>query len=158
MRSKYKVDVSKKAKQNRTVFDDHLQKTFQFASNIEMKFYTDVLLPLYQNGTIVDYQLQKKYLLQESFRRKDGSLVRKIEYVSDYWIKYSDGKERVIDTKGAGLLVDPVAKLKRKLFEYKYPDVDFCWLTWSKKTGWINWDDFVKLKKQEKKEKQRGIK
>lgn len=158
MRSKYKVDTSNKAKKSRTVFDEHLQKTFQFASNIEKKYYTDCLLPLYKEGKIVDYDLQKKYLLQDKFKRKDGITVRKIEYVADYWVKYYDGREYVLDTKGAGLLVDPVAKLKRKLFEYKYPDIDFMWITWSKSTGWINWDEFVKIKRQEKREKKNGIK
>lgn len=151
--SKYKVDQSSSAKKKRTVYDEHLDKTFTFDSSIEQKYYTDVVLKKFESGEIVDYELQKKYILQDKFRRPNGELVRAIDYVADYWLKYKDGHEEIKDTKGAGFLVDPVAKLKRKMFYNRYPDLDFEWITWSTKTDWIQWDEFMKLKREEKKKK-----
>lgn len=155
--SKYKVDNSKKAKDARTVYDEHIGKTIKFASNIEKKYYDTVIVPGFKSGAILDYDLQRKYVLQEKFRH-NGEAIRAIEYLADYWVKYADGHEEVRDTKGAGFLIDTVAAIKRKLFYYKYPDVDFAWITWSKETGWIIWDEYIKLKRKEKKEKkQNGI-
>lgn len=150
--SKYRVDNSYKAKQSRTVYDEHTGKTVKFASNIEKKYYDEIVLPGFKSGSILDYDLQKRYILQDKFVH-NGENIRAIDYVADYWILWSDGREEIKDTKGAGFLVDSVAKIKRKLFYHRYPDLDFEWITWSKKTGWINWDVFIKQKRQEKKEK-----
>ena len=98
---------------------------------------------------IVDYELQKKYKLQPSFRH-NGKTIRAIDYVADFWVKYSDGSERVYDTKGG--MVDPSAKIKRKLMYYIYPDLDYVWITHTKSTGWIDWDENEALKRARKKE------
>lgn len=149
--SKYKVDQSSSAKKKRTVYDKHTDKTVQFASNIEKKYYDEVVLPKFKSGEIIDYDLQKKYILQDKFRRPNGELIRAIDYVADYWLLYADGHEEVKDTKGAGLLIDSVAKIKRKMLFNRYPDLDFEWITWSSKTSWINWDKLMKMKREEKK-------
>lgn len=151
--SKYKIKQDAKSKAARTVYDEHTDTTITFDSNIEKKYYDEVVLPGFKSGEIINYELQKKYNLQEKFRRPNGELIRAIDYVADYWVKYKDGHEHVIDVKGNGLLLDGVCKIKKKLMYYKYPEIDFEWITWGKDTGWINWDLAQKMKRDAKKAK-----
>ena len=123
-RSKFNVDKDKsKRTHNGIVFD----------SVLEMEYYRDVLCPAVESGDVVSYELQKPYELQPKFRH-DGKSVQPIKYVADFFIIYKDGHEEVIDTKGCP---DSVALLKRKLFWYKFPEVDYKWVTWVKKFGEI---------------------
>lgn len=150
-RSKYKVDVSSSAKKERTVHDKHTGKDITFASSIEKRYYDEVVLPGFLSGEIIDYDLQKRYTLLPSFHRPNGELVRSITYVADYVLQFADGHEEIKDTKGAGYLVDPLARIKRKLFYYIFPDLNFEWITWTKATGWVNWDEFMKNKRNKRK-------
>lgn len=121
-----------------------------FDSVLEMKFYRDVVLPKVESGEITHYELQKKYILQDGFER-NGKKVLPITYVADFYIEYSDGHTEVIDIKGCP---DTVAKIKRKLFWCKYPDIDYQWITYVKKFGgWGNYDDFNKLRREIKRQK-----
>ena len=151
--SKYKIKQDAKSKAARTIVDEHTGKKTTFASNIEKKYYDEVVLPGFKSGEIVDYDLQKKYVLQDKFKRPNGETVRAIDYIADYWIKNKNGEELVIDIKGAGLLIDSVAKIKRKMLFYRYPDINFEWITWSKETSWINWDVLMKMERDKKKQK-----
>lgn len=151
--NKYKIDKSEKGKKAREINDEHTGKSFIAASAIEKKFYDEVIIPKFKSGEIIDYDLQKEYVLQEKFKRSDGSTIRKVSYISDYWVLDSNNIEHVFDIKGAGSLVDSVATLKKKLFLYKYPELDFRWLTHSQKTNWIEWDVYMKIKRAEKKAK-----
>ena len=133
MRSKYNVSSDKSKRTcDGIVFD----------SELEMKYYRDVILPGVECGDIISYELQKKYELQPKFKHENQS-VRAIDYVADFFIIYKDGHQEVIDTKG---MPDSVAKLKRKLFWFKYPDVTYKWLTYVKKFG--GWADFDYVQKQ----------
>ena len=140
-RSKFNVDKDKsKRTHNGIVFD----------SVLEMKYYRDVLCPAVESGDVVSYELQKPYELQPKFRHDEKS-VQSIKYVADFFIVYKDGHEEVIDTKGCP---DSVALLKRKLFWYKFPEVDYKWVTWVKKFGgWIEYEEYKRLKCEEKKNK-----
>lgn len=113
-----------------------------FDSILEMKYYRDVLCPLVESGDVVDYELQKPYELQPKFIH-DNKTVQPINYVADFFIRYRDGQEEVIDTKGCP---DQTALLKRKLFWYKYPDVCYKWICYSKIDG--GWCDYEFVKKQ----------
>lgn len=138
-RSKFNVDkdVSKRTYNDIT-----------FDSILEMKYYRDVLCPAVESGQIIKYELQKPYELQPKFTH-DNRTVQPIKYVADFYIVYADGREEVIDTKGCP---DTTAILKRKMFWYHYPDVNYKWITYIKKYGgWIDYDDYKRLKKQEKK-------
>lgn len=119
-RSKYGVDQTTKGKQNRTVIDRKTEKEVCFDSLLEKRFYEDIVCAGLDSGEIVDYELQKKYKLQPSFRH-NGKTIRAIDYVADFWVKYSDGSERVYDTKGG--MVDPSAKIKRKLISQVWDDI-----------------------------------
>ena len=140
-RSKYNVDKdTAKRTYNNIVFD----------SVLEMKYYRDVILPNVESGLIKYYELQKEYELQPKFTH-NGKTVLPIKYVADFYIEYTDGHKEVIDTKG---LPDSVALLKRKMYWYHYPDVDYKWITYVKKYGgWLDYDTVKKLRSQEKENK-----
>ena len=140
-RSKYNVDKdTAKRTYNNIVFD----------SVLEMKYYRDVILPNVESGLIKYYELQQEYELQPKFTH-NGKTVLPIKYVADFYIEYTDGHKEVIDTKG---LPDSVALLKRKMYWYHYPDVDYKWITYVKKYGgWLDYDTVKKLRSQEKKNK-----
>lgn len=143
MQTRSKFNVSKDT--SRRTYDGIV-----FDSEMEMKYYRDVVLPKYNSGEIVKYDMQVPYELVPKFK-KDGKTVRSIVYKADFYIEYVDGRAEVIDIKG---MADSVAKLKRKLFYYKYPDVNYIWITYVKKFGgWVLYDDVQKLRRQEKKNK-----
>lgn len=105
MESKYK---NKKTQIDMYIFD----------STKEAKRYRELKL-LEMAGEISNLELQPRFLLQESFK-KNGKTYRKIEYVADF--KYIEkGKTIVEDVKG---LQTDVFKIKHKLFEKKYPDLE----------------------------------
>lgn len=135
------------------VSNDKEKRTYDgivFDSKLEMRFYKEILLPLLESGDVVKYELQKPYELQPGFRH-DGKNVRPITYVADFYMMYKDGHEVVIDTKGCP---DSVANIKRKMFWYIYPDLDYQWMTWVKKFGgWITYDECKRLRKEEKERK-----
>lgn len=79
-----------------------------------------ILKDMLKNKQIEDLQLQPKFLLQDSFKY-NGKTEKKIYYIADFsYIK--DGKLIVEDVKGKKTAV---YKLKRKLFLYKYKEIDF---------------------------------
>lgn len=105
MESKYK---NKKTQIDMYVFD----------SAKEAKRYKE-LKYLEMAGKISNLELQPRFLLQESFR-KNGKTYRKIEYVADF--KYIE-KDKTIVEDVKGLQTD-VFKIKHKMFEKKYPDLE----------------------------------
>ena len=124
-RSKFNVDKDKeKRTYNNIVFD----------SQLEMKYYRDVLCPA----------VQPKYT-------HNGKTVLPIIYVADFYMEYADGHIEVVDTKGCP---DSVAKLKRKLFWYIYPDIDYKWITYVQKWGgWLEYEVVKELRKEAKRNK-----
>ena len=153
-RSKYNVSSNK---------DKRTYDGIVFDSAMEMKYYRDVVLPQAESGSIVHYELQKSYELQPKFTYY-GESVRAITYVADFYIEYANGRTEVIDIKGSP---DSVAKLKRKMFWFAYPDLVYRWVCYSKiDGGWVDYELVNKaraarrkLKKQkllEKKENEHG--
>lgn len=137
MASKYNVGNKDKRTYDGIVFD----------SILEMRYYRDVLLPKVESGEVVSYELQKPYELQPKFKH-NGKTILPIKYIADFFIVYADGHEEVIDTKGKP---DNVALLKRKLFWYHYPDVDYRWVCYSAiDGGWCDYE-YVKLQKSKRK-------
>ena len=140
-RTKFNVDKDK---------DKRTCDGIVFDSQLEMKYYRDVLLPLVESGEVTHYELQKRYVLQEGFEQ-NGNRVLPITYVADFYMEYADGHIEVIDTKG---MPDSVAKIKRKLFWRRYPDVDYKWMTHLKKFGgWLTYEDAQALRKEERRTK-----
>ena len=120
-------------------------------SKLEKQFYEDVVVVGMKDGTLKDYRLQQKYLLQPSFKYFDKT-IREINYISDFDLYYSTGDFVVIDTKG---MPTADAKIKAKLFKYKYPDIVLKWMSYTKTTGWMEYDDLQKYRREKKKMKSR---
>lgn len=77
-----------------------------------------------------------------------GITIRAIDYISDFDLTFSDGSFVVIDCKG---LATADAKIKAKLFKYKYPDIKFYWISYTKETGWIQYEELQKHRRNKKK-------
>ena len=92
---------TKKVKYNNLTFD----------SGLELYFYK----LLESNNLLGNLKMQEPFELQPSFKWQK-STIRKIEYVSDF---YLTDKKIVIETKG---LLEEKAKIKHKIFKFKYPD------------------------------------
>lgn len=91
---------------------------YVFDSAKEAKRYRELVL-LERAGEIQNLELQPKFLLQEGFK-KNNKTWRKLEYIADF--KYiENGKTVVEDVKG---FETKEFKIKRKLFEYKYSDLE----------------------------------
>lgn len=92
----------------------------KFDSKLEARRYIQLKL-LLRAGEITDLRTQAEYELQPSYK-KNGKTIRAIKYVADF--VYYDVRERktiIEDTKG---FRNDVYKLKKKIFEYKYPDLE----------------------------------
>lgn len=141
-RSKYNVEKDTK---KRTCDD------IVFDSQMEMRYYRDVILPLSRSGDICAFELQKEYELQPKFVYM-GKTVRPITYVADFYVEYKDGHSEVIDIKGCP---DSAARLKKKMFEYRYNDTIYRWISYNKKWGgWLDLDVIQRLRKENKKKQQ----
>lgn len=102
-----------KYRNKKVIVDDYIFDSIQ-----ESKRYKELKL-LLRAGQIQNLELQPHFLLQESFK-KNNKTYRKIEYIADF--KYTEnGKTIVEDVKG---LQTDVFKIKHKLFEKKYPDLE----------------------------------
>lgn len=137
-RSKYNVDRNaEKRTYDGIVFD----------SIMEMRFYRDVILPGMENGEITKCELQKPYTLQPGFTH-EGVKVRPVTYVADFYYEDAHGGAHVIDVKGTA---DSLAKCKRKLFWYRYPELDYRWVTYVKKYGgWRDWDEVQRMRRSDR--------
>ncbi len=117
-----------------------------FDSKEEYRYY-ELLKEKKAQGLIVNFELQPKYLLQPLFKY-NGKTIRAIHYIADFLIYHLDGTEEVIDIKGMAV---PVALMKRKMMQYKYPELKLTWLSRSLKygdtDGWIEYDELKKRRK-----------
>lgn len=123
-----------------------------FDSSVEMKFYRDVVIPRLQDKTIVRCERQKRYTLQPQYTH-NGKKILPIEYKADFYIVDAAGKETVIDIKG---FPDAVALLKRKMFWYLYPNIEYVWVSYSRTDGgWCTYEKILEGRRQRKKMKLR---
>lgn len=89
-----------------------------FDSKAELAYYKK-LLRLQAAGKVEAIQLQPVFLLQEGFL-KNGVEHKKITYIADFRVYYTNGKVDIVDVKG---VETEVFRIKRKLFEYRYPEL-----------------------------------
>ncbi len=144
MRSKFNVDQSEKGKIKRT-FDNII-----FDSEAEMKCYRDYLLPLKEKGQIIKIITQPKFTLQPKYEKSNKKILP-IYYVADFEIEFMDGHTEIWDVKG---MADATAKLKRKIFDYVFPDKILRWVSYSKiDGGWVDVEIIEKGRKERKKNK-----
>ena len=95
----------------------------RFDSKAEKDYYLH-LLKLKEKGYIKEIILQPKYLIQEKFK-KGKKNYREINYIADFEVTFDNGIKIVVDVKG---LATETAKLKRKLFDYKYRNLKLIWV------------------------------
>ena len=120
-----------------------------------MKFYLNWILPRMKSGEIVECKRQVPYELQQSFKR-NGKTVLAITYIADYVIIMANGHSITFDVKGSP---DNISLLKRKLFWFKYPDVDYRWICYSQigsdgtDGGWVEYEKVKQGRKERKKAK-----
>jgi hypothetical protein len=119
-----------------------------FDSKLESKYYL-YLKDAKMKGLLNDFELQKEYILQPAFK-KNGKSFREIKYVADFLVYDLKGNVHIIDTKG---LETAEFKIKRKLFEYVYPELSLQVIKYVKKYGgWISIDEYKMKKRKEKRE------
>jgi hypothetical protein len=112
----------------------------EFDSTMEANFY-EHLKAEQARGVISSFTLQPEYVLQEKYQ-KYGKTIREIKYISDFLVNYKDGSRIVIDVKGRAT-VD--FKLKRKMFDYKFPEESLILVIWDKYDNcWEDYDEFQK--------------
>ena len=76
------------------------------------------------NSNNLNITLQPQFELQPKFT-KNGKNIRPINYVADFEVEYADGRIEVLDAKGMAM---SDSKIKRKLFDYVYPDKILRWV------------------------------
>lgn len=138
------------------VSEDKSKRTYDgivFDSEVEMRFYRDFLLPKYKIKEISKFELQKPYSLQPAFNH-EGKKIKSITYVADFYIEWANGVKEAIDIKG---FPDSVAKIKRKMMWYLYPDLKFTWYVYSKIDGGFCTYEYVQkqrtIRRKQKKKK-----
>ena len=145
--SKMNVDTSAKGKAKRTV------DGCVFDSELEARYFKEVVKAGWANGDIGDTQFHPKYILQEGFE-KHGKKYRPVFYEADFEYKTKDGDIEIIDVKG---MATEAAKIKRKWFDRKYKDRILQWISYSKTDGgWIAYDELIKARAGRKKGNKRG--
>ena len=124
----------------------------EYASEVEMTFYRDWILPRIKSGEIIKCDRQVKYVLQPAFELKNVKY-REISFISDFDITYADGRFEVIDIKG---MVKPMDNLHKKMFLYHYPTLNLIWIGKSKiDGGYVPLEVINKGRKERKKAKDR---
>jgi len=120
-----------------------------FDSKDEGRYYL-YLKELKAKDKILNFERQPKYELQPSFK-KYGKTHRAITYAPDFLIYHLDGSEELIDVKGTET---QQGNMRRKMFDYKYPDLKLTWVARSLKyssAGWIEYDELKKIRRENKK-------
>lgn len=115
----------------------------KFDSWVEEQYY------IYLKNLWINFEIHPKYLLQEKFIANDGSKIQEINYIADF--SYGD---TVVDIKW---LPTEGAKLKRKLFMYRYPELKLQWLV-KFQNQWVDYFENEKRKKLNKKQKSLVVK
>jgi len=140
-RSKFNVASNK---------DKRTYEGIVFDSTAEMEYYRDVIVPAMNAGEIIECERQKRYILQPGYKH-DGKKILPIEYKADFVTTSKDNHVQVIDIKGCP---DAVAKLKRKMFWYVYPEIDYVWIGYSKiDGGWTTYEEIKRGRKSRNKNK-----
>lgn len=92
----------------------------KFDSIAEGSRYKELKL-LEKGNYITELKLQPKFELQEKYTNSKGEHIRAITYRADFSY-IENGKLIVEDVKG---METKEFKLKKKMFEYKYKNIDF---------------------------------
>jgi hypothetical protein len=119
---------------------------YDFDSKDEMLYYL-LLKQRLADGEIAKLILQPKYELVPKFE-KNGVKSRAMCYSPDFEIWHHDGTIEVIDVKG---MATQQGDMRRKLFDFYYPNIKLTWISRSIKygeNGWIEYDELKKCRKR----------
>lgn len=96
-----------------------------FDSKLEKARYIQLKI-LEKAKEIKELRRQVTYVIQPSYK-KNNKTIRSINYIADF-VYYDLRKNKTIieDTKG---FKNEVYKIKKKIFEYKYPDLEITEIT-----------------------------
>ena len=94
-----------------------------FDSQKEGYRYKELRL-LERAGLIKDLKLQTTFILQPSFK-KNNKTIRAITYKADFDYLTKDGRHIVEDVKSKATEKDKVYRIKRKMLQYKYDNIEF---------------------------------
>lgn len=109
MQTKYR---NIKAEYNGDVYDSRKEMRRAAALDLLQKF-----------GAISGLEKQRSFVLQDGYTTKDGRKIRPICYVADFVYHDNErGVDVVEDVKGVRT---DVYKIKRKMFEFRYPEYEF---------------------------------
>ena len=122
----------------------------KFVSKAEADYYL-YLKQMVEEGVVSTFSCQPKFTLIPSYE-KYGKKVRPSTYTPDFYVKYANGNEEYIDVKGMGT---QAGELRRKLFDYLYPELTLKWVAKSFKYGneygWIDYDELNKIRAKNRK-------
>ena len=146
---KDKSEKEKKYKNKKVEIDG-----IKFDSKDESLYYLD-LKTCKEAGSIIDFELQPKYILIPKFKYM-GESRRAITYSPDFKVIGVNGASYLVDIKSMGTATQQ-GELRRKLFEYYYPDLELRWicrnLKHSNGSGWIRYEELKKIYRDIKKKK-----
>lgn len=74
-------------------------------------------------GKIKNLERQKRFVLQEGFVNNQGQKIRPISYLADYY--YEENGQKIVEDVKSPATRTQVYMLKKKLFQFKYPDIKF---------------------------------
>ncbi|MDW8564681.1 DUF1064 domain-containing protein [Staphylococcus shinii] len=122
-------------------------KGIVFDSMVECEYFKHLETRKFIDG--FDYiQIQPRYELIPKIGKQ-----RKTEYVADFALWNDDKLIEVIDVKG---MATDTAKLKAKLFSYKYPEIKLTWICKAPKylkTDWVEYEELKRARRERKKAK-----
>ena len=142
-----RLKLMTKYNNKKTVIDDIV-----FDSKNEALYY-QALKDMKANGLIKDFELQPEFILQEGFE-KDEKKYRAIKYTADFRVLTNNDSSYIVDVKG---MLTTEFKIKMKLFNYKYPNIELRLISRSVKYGneygFIDYYELQDIRKQN-----RGVK
>lgn len=92
-----------------------------FDSRAEASYYQRLKM-LKAGGIIQDFEVQPVFMLQEGFK-KNGKTHQPITYSADFKVVHPNGFTEIIDVKGGKATMTEVYRIKKKLFEKRYPEL-----------------------------------
>ena len=128
----------------------------EFDSLMESKFYI-YLLDLQRCGEVKSFELQKTFELQPKFKDQfSGKMIRAIDYIADFVVVLKSEQVVAVDVKG---IETADFKLKKKMFQYKFPDIRFMCVQWvAGKKKWLNLEDIKTERRAAKRSKKSVVK
>lgn len=149
-----KEEPEKKQKyNNKKIYIDDIK----FDSRDESLYYIHLKM-LKEKGLVKEFELQPKYTLIPKFQYQ-GQNRRAMTYAPDFIVTDSEDNVTVVDVKSMGTATQQ-GELRRKLFEYYYPDINLIWVCRNLKHGdqygWIEYEDLKKIYRDNKKKKNSG--